>query len=279
MEIEIDFRKSAQENAEKYFEEAKKYRKKIETLEKEIEKSKKEIEKLKEEKIEKKEPLKKRKPRGKWYESYRWMFTTEGFLVIGGKDARQNELIYTKRINEKDIVLHADIHGAPLTVVKAEENRLPTPLAIREAAEFAAAYSSAWKSGIAEVDVYWVRPEQVSKQPPPGQFLPKGSFMIYGQKNYLKKMELKLSIGIKIEKNKEGNLFAKVIAGNVQSVNKHAKYFITIIPGDKSQDEIVKEIKRNLLLKALPEDKPLIEAIEDDEIKKMLPPGNSEIVK
>jgi len=278
MEIEIDFTKSAQENAEKYFEEAKKFKKKAENLEEEIKKTEEELKREVKPEIKKPE-IKKRKPRGKWYESYRWMFTTEGFLVIGGKDARQNEAIFAKRLEQNDIVLHADIHGAPLVVVKAEKDRTPTALAIREAGEFAAAYSSAWKAGLGEVDVYWVKPEQVSKSPPAGQYLPKGSFMIYGEKNYLRKMELKLSIGVKFEVNKEGQRVAKVIAGNTQSVNKHAKYFVTIVPGSIEPSTISKEIKRQLLIKALPDDKPLIEEVPEEDIAKLLPPGNSMLVK
>lgn len=280
MLIEIDFRKTVQENAEKYFEEAKKFRKKVEAIIKEMEKTKREMEKV-EEKTAKApgKEMKKRKPRGKWYESYRWMYTTEGFLVIAGKDARQNEMIFKKRISQNDIVLHADIHGAPLTVVKAKETgEMPTPLSIREAAEFAGAYSSAWKLEIGEVDIYWIKPEQISKTPPAGQYLPKGSFMIRGQKNYLKKIVLKLAIGIKFELDKEAMPYAKVIAGNVQSINKHAKYFVTVIQGKMNAQETAKEIKRLILLKAMPEDKPLIEAIDNDDIVKMLPSGTFDIV-
>lgn len=75
------------------------------------------------------------------------MITSDGFLIIGGRDARQNEIIFSKRLEERDIILHADIVGAPLTVIKSEGKEI-TPLAIREAAEFAAAFSSAWKKGL-----------------------------------------------------------------------------------------------------------------------------------
>jgi predicted ribosome quality control (RQC) complex YloA/Tae2 family protein len=206
VEVEIDFRKTARQNAQKYFGEAKTAKHKLAAAEKALAETMKKLEEMKTGQLEiGQKPsalLKKKRARGKWYETYRWMLTTEGFLVIGGRDARQNDIIFAKRIEPTDIVLHADITGAPLTVVKSEGKQI-TPLAIREAAEFAAAYSSAWKAGLGGVDVYWIKPDQVSKTAPAGEFLAKGSFMIRGTKNYLKKMELKVSIGVKFEKDKE----------------------------------------------------------------------------
>ncbi|MBU5557652.1 MAG: DUF814 domain-containing protein [Candidatus Aenigmarchaeota archaeon] len=281
IEVEIDIRKNARQNAEKYFQESKKAKAKIATAEAALAKTLKQIENMKAgaavSEIKKSVLPQKRRPRGKWYESFRWMFTTEGFLVIAGRDAKQNEIIFAKRIEPTDIVLHAEITGAPLTVIKAEGKTI-TPLAIREAAEFAAAYSRAWAAGLGGVDVYWVRPEQVSKTAPAGEFLPKGAFMIRGTKNYLKKMELKVAIGIKFETDKEGKRAAKLIYGNVQAVNKHAKYFVTIQPGDMPQARLAAEIRRQILIKALPDDKVLIEQIPIDEIQRAIPAGNGSIV-
>lgn len=281
VETEIDIRKGARQNAEKYFKEAKTAKAKLAAAEVALAKTMQKIEELKAGAVklgEKPTELpKKKRARGKWYESFRWMHTTEGFLVIGGRDAKQNEIIFTKRIEPTDIVLHADIAGAPLTVIKSEGREI-RPLAIREAAEFAAAYSSAWKAGLGGVDVYWIKPEQVSKQAPAGKFLPKGSFMIRGTKNYLKKMELKVSIGVKFEKDKEGKRFAKLICGNTQAVNEHAKYLVTIQPGQMSQSQLASEVRRQILMKAMPDDKAMIEQIPIEDIQRAIPSGNGSIV-
>ena len=280
VEVEIDFRKNARQNAEKYFGEAKKAKAKFVATEAALLRTSEKLESAKtgaEMTIKKVGLPQKKKTRGKWYESFRWMFTTEGFLVIGGRDAKQNEIIFAKRIEPTDIVLHAEIIGAPLTVVKAEGKQI-TPLAIREAAEFAAAYSSAWKAGVGSIDAYWIKPEQISKSAQPGQFLPKGSFMIRGTKNYVKKMELRVAIGMKFENDKEGNRFAKVICGNVQAVNEHAKYFVTIQPGSQNHNVLAMEIRRQILLKALPDDKTLIESVPIEEIQRTIPGGTGGII-
>lgn len=276
MALEISFRKTPQENAELYFSRAKKAKEKILAVEKAMNDTLIKMENVKAEEIKKLEAPKMR-IRKQWFETYHWMMTSDGFLVVGGRNASQNEILFKKRIDAEDIVLHAEIHGAPLTIVKSDGKKI-TPLAIREAGEFAAAYSSGWKAGLAGVDVYWIKPEQVSKTPPAGQFLPKGSFMILGQKNFMKKMELKTSIGVKFEYNKEGMRTAKLIYGSVQAVNEHAKYFVTVEPGNIEQQELAKKVKNKILEKALPDDKSLIENISLDEFNKAIPAGNGSII-
>jgi len=281
VEVEIDFRKTPQENAQKYFEEARHAKRKIEATKEAIKETKKKLQELKKKEAVAHKEEKSKKPRkrrrGKWYEKFHWMITSDGFLVVGGRDATQNEILFKKYLEPQDIVLHADIAGAPLTIVKAEGKEI-SPLAIREAGEFAIAYSAGWKRGLASLDVYWVRPEQVSKTAPSGEFLPKGAFMIRGRKNYMKKMELKIAIGVIFQFDKEGEKYAKPICGAVQAVNSRAKYFVTLKPGQHTQEQAAKEIKRRILIKALPEDKPFIEEIDINDFQRLIPAGTSTVI-
>ncbi len=57
-----------------------------------------------------------RKPN--WFERYRWFHSSEGILVIGGRDAASNDLIVRRYLNPGDKYVHADIHGAPSVIVK-----------------------------------------------------------------------------------------------------------------------------------------------------------------
>lgn len=277
-DIQIDFRKSARENARNFFEAAKQARRKKEAAEismKKMEENMKDAA-VKEKPKEKKIVMRKHKEQ-KYYEKFRWFFTKDGFLVIGGKDASQNEMIFKKHIEKGDVVLHAEIHGAPLTVVKSC-GKAVTPVAIREAAEFAAAYSSAWKRRLGSADVYWINPEQISKTPPSGTSLAKGAFMIYGHKNYVRNISLKVAIGINFGQDAEGNRFVYPVCGTVSGISEHAKYFISIIPGAKPHGELAKQIRTKLIAKASPEDKPFIEAIPADDFGRFLPAGNGDVV-
>ena len=142
--------------------------------------------------------------------------------------------------------------------------------------EFAAAYSKAWSLGLATVDVYAVRPDQLSKQPPSGEYLPKGSFMIYGQREWFRDVELKLSIGVKIDRENDDVL---VLAGPVMPIRKQTDYFVTIKPGEKPASDLAIEIKNKILIKATPEDKIWIEKVPIDEFQKFIPAGKGEVVE
>lgn len=279
--IEIDFRKNARENVNEYFERAKIAKRKKESVRKALEKTEnkmKEVVKKEQESRKRKEVTVRGKPRfsPRWFEKFRWFFTKDNFLVIGGRDASQNEIIFKRHMEKNDIVLHAEIHGAPLIVVKNEGKEI-TQNAIIEAAEFAAAYSSAWKRRLGGIDVYWIKPEQVSKKPPAGTYLAKGAFMIYGQKNYIRNISLKIAIGVKFEQDKEGNRVALPICGTLQSMSVHAKYFVVLVPGAMPHGELTKEIKKRFLANAFPEDKPLMETISLDDFERLIPAGNSDM--
>jgi len=270
-EVELDFRLSVEENAARFYEDRKVVRSKLEGVEKAMEDKEKELEEPPKEIVKEV----KKKPRKKWYEKFKWFTSSDGFLVIGGKDAKQNDLIYSKYIKAGDYVFHADIPGAALVVIQGD-GRVVSDEAKREAAEFSAANSKAWSKGLGTIDVYGVEPEQVSKSPPSGQALAKGSFIITGERKWFRDIEIKLAIGVKIDHEKD---IIKAVSGPVLSIRKNSDYFITIKPGFKKSLELARSIKNKLLQRASPEDKPLLERVELEELQRKVPSGMGEIVE
>ncbi len=136
-----------------------------------------------------------RKPR--WFERYRWFLSSEGAIVIAGRDAASNDLVVRRHLREGDVYLHADLHGAASVIVKRPDPGRPavTEVTIREAAQWAVAFSKAWRAGLASASAFWVKPEQVSKSPNTGEFVAKGAWVIEGTKNVLKDLPLELGIG------------------------------------------------------------------------------------
>ncbi len=277
-EVEIDFNKSIEQNAERHYEESKKSKKKLGGLKEAIEQQPV-IKTIQEEKTKTV-----RKERKKWYEKFKWFFSSSGFLVIAGRNETQNESIVKKHAEKDDFLLHADIQGAAFVLVKGKEGSKQTEsllpsknqidgITMKEAAEFSAANSKAWSKNIGNVDVYAFRPEQATK---PEGSLSKGSFVIQGQRIWFKDMELKLSIGIKVDKEKS---IAKVISGPVMAVRKHSDYFVTIQPGYKDSFELSREIKNKILQKSRPEDSFFIEKIQISDIQNCIPSGRGEIVQ
>ncbi|HUX99715.1 MAG TPA: ribosome rescue protein RqcH [Candidatus Deferrimicrobium sp.] len=273
-EFPVDFRKSVADNANNFYTKAKKSAAKLEGAKAAYQrmlKQKDQIE-LEAEIIAKKETKLREMRKKHWYEKFHWFISSDGFLVIGGRDLKTNELIVKRYMAEEDIFFHAVFHGAPVVVVKTEGKQVPEQTQ-REAAQFEITFSSAWKSQYGQADVYYVLANQVSQTPPSGEYLQKGSFIIRGTKNPFKNVPLKLRLGVKFEEK-----FAIVMSGPPEAIKKHTQISIEITFGDKSGSELAKLIKAQLLKGSSNESyKEMIRNIPLDEIQRALPGGRGEI--
>lgn len=269
----LNLRDSIQTSADKYYMASKKAEKKLRGAEQKLTETMNEIKKV-ENKVritkEAQQPLAKR-PKREWFEKYRWFHSSDGFLVIGGRDATTNEIIIKKRMEPTDIVFHAEIVGAPFVLIKTE-GKTVSEKTVNEAAQLAASYSRAWKENISAVNVYWIHPEQVNKTPPSGQSLKKGSFMIHGTKNFVRGVTLHVAIGIKID-NEE----IMVIGGPVEAIANQTKAYVEIVQGAQKSSQLAKQI-RHQLSKKVPDDlKRSVTAIPLEEIQRFIPLGRGKM--
>jgi predicted ribosome quality control (RQC) complex YloA/Tae2 family protein len=207
-----------------------------------------------------------------WFEKYHWSLTSNGFLVLAGRDAAQNESLVRRVLEDDDIFLHADIHGGAATILKTA-GREPAEQDLRDAALIAAAYSRAWKEGLASIDVFWVRGSQVSKTPPSGEYLARGAFMVYGRKNYLKGVELKLAIGLALDEDEAPH----VVVGAPDLVKQWSIIYAVLVPGRGDPSAVAAKLKREFLRRVEEDRRPLVEAVAVDELRMHIP-GASDIV-
>jgi len=259
MEVEIDLNKSVEENAGTYFNLAKKAKRKVQGAKDALEKSKQELEKLKKEEskfMEKeREKLQKKERKKEWYEKFHWFLSSEGFLCIGGRDATSNEIIIKKHLDKEDIVFHTEMAGSPFFVIKnGQECGKDT---LNETAQAVAVYSKAWKLGHSTADVFYVLPEQVSKEAQAGEYMSKGSFMIRGKTNYLHP-KLEYTLGLVDE---------QIIGAPLEAMKKRTNIFIVVIPSGEKKSSLAKKIRAKL------------KGGDLDEIIKFLPAGGAEIKK
>ena len=173
-----------------------------------------------------------------WYERYRWFITTDGLLAIGGRDASSNSAIIRKHLTENDIVFHAEVHGSPFFIIKNTGNLEETGLSLQQVAVATVSFSRAWKDGISSADAYWVTPDQIKKGAPPGQYVPKGSFVIEGKRNYMKGLELRMAIGVARLENRY-----TVVCGPADAVKKSAIIYAILLPGGLQPLNVAKKIK------------------------------------
>jgi len=240
MKLTLDWRRSARENAEAHYSLSKELAKKAEGARKAIEETRKEMaaagkEKERADAEASAAPEMKRKK--EWHEKYRWFHTSGGRLVVAGRDAKQNDLLVAKVMADDDLFFHADIQGAPATIL--QDGKRASAQEKREAAQFAASHSSAWKTGAAGVDVYAVEKSQLSKHAQ-GGYVGSGGFAIAGEREWFRSTALGLAIGVD-----DGVVIA------IPLVHPGAeKLLYSIFPGAKEKGAAAKELSKAILAKA-----------------------------
>ena len=269
VDIPLFFKKSVSENAEHAYDESKKAQKKKHGAEKSIAKTQETLQKalkdkqLKDQAVQQQEKNEKKKSKRFWFERYRWMISSQGNIILGGKDTKTNEQLVKKHMEKNDRYVHADIHGAPSCIVKMKTyDDKPCDISektLEEACLFAACYSRAWKQ-FSEAQAYWVLPQQVSKTPQSGEFVPKGAFIIRGKRNYCKCI-LNFGIG-RIMLDDE----SRWIGGSTKAIKKWCDTFVIIKPGGMSRKDFT-----HLMAKRAD--------ATIDEINQVLPPGGVSIVE
>ena len=140
-----------------------------------------------------------------WFERFYWFVTSDGHLVLSGKDAQQNELLVKRYLRKGDVYVHAEVHGAASCIVRYKPGKdapagasvglTISPSALQEAGQTCICRSVAWMHKQV-ASAYWVHSHQVSKSAPSGEYLTAGSFMIYGKKNFLPPLMLEMGFGI-----------------------------------------------------------------------------------
>lgn len=183
------------------------------------------------------------------YENYRWFYTSNNVLVVGGKSDEQNELVIDKFIRPEYTVLHTTEPGSGFMILLTEK---PSKKDIEEAAIFCACFSQQWKkikSNRAEINVDIFKGEQIYK----AKSMKTGTFGVKGDKKTIK---VKPELVVVIQK------------GKVRAVPKAIKKekLAEIKPGklkkEQAAEKIAKKIRGKLhfpvskdeILSAIPSD-------------------------
>jgi predicted ribosome quality control (RQC) complex YloA/Tae2 family protein len=249
----LSIRKSLYENAAEFYDRGKREKQKMAGVTSALEDSRKKLINI-EKQVSKVEVLKTAAPAEameelatrrveakEWFEKFRWFTSSEGLLVVAGKDVVSNEVLIKKYTDAPDVVFHAEIVGAPFAVVKTEAKEAGEKT-LREAGEFAAAFSRAWRESMGSIDVYWVKPQQLSKSGPSGESVPHGAFVVGGKRNWMRGTALRLAVGI-VEGEEP-----KFIGGPVDAVKAQTKVYVVLVPGDLTGKDFLKQVLRSLIL-------------------------------
>ncbi|HJJ36470.1 MAG TPA: ribosome rescue protein RqcH [Methanocorpusculum sp.] len=257
--VTVYVHESLEANAGRYAEVAKKFRAKKAGALRAMEAGAKQSAKKEQNRIGKLKP--------KWYHRFRWMETSDGVLVIGGRNADQNEELVKKYMEGKDTFLHADVFGAAAVLVKGTTGHM------EEAVGFAASYSRLWSGGNASGDVIEASPSQVSKTAESGEYVAHGSFVIRGERTYHKNVPLEISIGLMTEP------VLAVIGGVPAVVEAKTKVSVRLHPGTFEGNDIAKKVLRKLKESIPDGDSKAVKSVLNTEaVAAFVPPGGSDIV-
>lgn len=251
MTIDIDLAHSAYGNASKYYNQkrsaAKKQQKTIESQDKALKSAEKKTKQTLKEMQAIHSINKLRKIY--WFEKFYWFISSENYLVIGGRDQQQNELIVKKYLKSGDLYVHADLTGASSVVIKNPEGGPVPPKTLAEAGTMAVAYSIAWEAKVV-AGAWWVHNDQVSKTAPTGEYLTTGSFMIRGKKNYLPPCQLIMGLSFlfrledsSIERHKDERKI-RVIDEETEKNESVIEIDKEIEVGDSDEDEGLENTKQ-----------------------------------
>jgi predicted ribosome quality control (RQC) complex YloA/Tae2 family protein len=172
-----------------------------------------------------------------WYERYRWFFTSDGILAVGGRDGSSNSALVRKHMENDDKIFHAEISGSPFFILKDRSESL-MPLSLEETAQATVCFSRAWQVSGHGLNSFWVKPDQIKKAAPTGQSMGKGSFMIYGTRNFMKVSSLKLAVGIL---QQDENFL--LVCGPVEPITKNCLCYAIIEPGGSPISDVAKKIR------------------------------------
>ncbi|SVA04835.1 uncharacterized protein METZ01_LOCUS57689 [marine metagenome] len=222
-----------------------------------------------------------------WFEKHRWAMLSGGHLLIGGKDAKGNDIVVRKHLSSNDLYFHADLHGAPSCSLKLKDGLAPNqnpseaipegvaslqivqnlaegvedarelPESLHsEAAQIAVCWSRAWGSGGAAATAFHARPSQVSKTTETGESLGRGSFVVRGQRNWHRDLPLELAIGMAVV-----NGVPMPVSGTPATISENFERWGKVIPGGEKKENIANRISKAT-------------GLAQDDLLSCLPPGN-----
>ncbi|MFA5020066.1 MAG: NFACT RNA binding domain-containing protein [Candidatus Pacearchaeota archaeon] len=125
------------------------------------------------------------------YKKFRWFFTSSKKLVIGGKNAEQNEEII-RQIEKDEEVFHSAKPGSPFVNIKGKANDTD----IKQAATFCALKSHDWRDNQGDVEIHRFNGRDIFKT----KGMKMGTFGVRNHKSIVIKKQDILKLKEKLEK-------------------------------------------------------------------------------
>lgn len=100
-----------------------------------------------------------------WFEKFFWFLSSDGYLVLGGRDSMQNELLFRRHFKQNDIYVHSDVEGTCVVIIKnhISGSKVVPPGTLSQAGALCLASSSkVWESKM-NPSAWWATRDQIPK--------------------------------------------------------------------------------------------------------------------
>lgn len=181
------------------------------------------------------------------YQKYRWFYTSSGKLVVGGKNALQNDELIKKikHLRNEYIVMHTSSPGSPFSIILSNSKGV-SKKELEECAIFTACFSQSWKSAQKKVSVDIFKSSQLYKS----KEMKQGTWGVLGE---VKEIEATLTLVLTRQDS-----IIRAVPEN--SIKNGADVIVKFKPGKISKEEMVAKLATELgenfsqseLLSALP---------------------------
>lgn len=107
-----------------------------------------------------------------WFEKFFWFMSSDGYLVLSGRDNMQNELLFRRQFKKYDILVGCDVEGSSIGIIKNhfQTDDVP-PSTLTQAGAFVASTSQkVWDSKMS-TPTWWARHDQVPKVSKQGEMI------------------------------------------------------------------------------------------------------------
>lgn len=153
------------------------------------------------------------------FEKFYWFVSTEGYLVLAGRDNMQNQMLFRRYFQPKDILVTADIEGASIVIIKnkpGSKDEIP-PSTISQAGAFAAATSQkAWDNKM-DSRTWYGRFEDIDKITKDGKLVPIDNIEVRGGRNHILYQSIDMGLGfIWLLDNEDEAIFVEKKATEVE---------------------------------------------------------------
>lgn len=178
-----------------------------------------------------------------WFEKFYWFVSSDGYLVLGGRDAMQNNLLFRRYFKKNDIFVYCSQPEASVVIIKNHYKFQDIPPGtLSQAGAFTVASSSkAWDSKNLSAPAWWARFDQIDKISAQNEPIEVSSIHVKGERNDIRQSSTDMGLGFMFvlddESAKKRGVGSEIKSTATSSVNSSSHDLTESAEKNESDDD------------------------------------------